>query len=61
VNRTHRGAISPTTTHPRPALTDVLTVIVAVAVLGVLIRTRLNSAWLIGAGVVIGVLHNVAL
>lgn len=41
----------------RTALTDVFTVIVAIAVLGVLIRTEVNSAWLIGAGVVIGAAH----
>lgn len=49
----------------RTALTDVLTVIVAVAALGVLIGTKINSAWLIGAGVVLGVVlgvvHNIAL
>ena len=41
------------------ALTDVLTVAVALAALAVLVRGRLNSAWLVGAGVLIGVLHAV--
>lgn len=42
------------------AITDVLTTVVALATLAVLVRTRLNSAWLIAAGTVIGVLHAVA-
>ncbi|MGE0304990.1 MAG: chromate efflux transporter [Acidimicrobiia bacterium] len=39
------------------ALTDVFTVTVAIAALGVLIRTKVNSAWLISVGVVIGAMH----
>lgn len=39
------------------ALTDVLTVAIAVATLVALVRTKVNSAWLIGAGVAVGVLH----
>jgi chromate transporter len=42
------------------AITDVLTGIIALAALAVLIRTRLNSAWLIGLGAVIGLVHLVA-
>ena len=41
------------------ALVDVVTVAVAVVALGLLIATRVNSAWLIGGGVVAGVLHAV--
>lgn len=41
------------------ALTDALTVLVALVALAVLIGGRLNSAWLVGAGVLIGVLHAV--
>lgn len=36
------------------ALVDVLTVAIAVIALGMLIRTRLNSAWLIGFGALVG-------
>jgi chromate transporter len=39
------------------ALVDVVTVAVAVAALVVLVRTKVNSAWLIGAGVAIGAVH----
>jgi hypothetical protein len=39
------------------AITDALTVSVALVSLVVLIRTRVNSAWLVAAGVVIGALH----
>ena len=39
------------------AITDVLTVAIALGALTVLIRTRVNSAWLIGAGALIGGLH----
>jgi chromate transporter len=39
------------------ALTDTLTVLVALVALAVLIGTKLNSAWLIGAGVIIGLVH----
>jgi chromate transporter len=39
------------------AITDVLTAIVAVAALAVLVRTRLNSAWLVGLGAIIGLVH----
>jgi chromate transporter len=41
-------------------LSDALTVGVAVVALVVLVRTTVNSAWLVGAGVVIGVLHALA-
>lgn len=41
------------------ALVDTPTVAVAAGALGVLLATRLNSAWLIGAGAAIGVLHAV--
>ena len=39
------------------AITDVLTAVVAVIALAVLVRTRLNSAWLIGLGAIIGLIH----
>lgn len=39
------------------ALTDVVTVVVAAVALVVLVRTKLNSAWLVGVGVAIGVVH----
>jgi chromate transporter len=39
------------------AITDALTVSVALVSLVVLIRTRVNSAWFVAAGVVIGALH----
>ena len=39
------------------ALTDPLTVVIALIALAVLIRSKVNSAWLIAAGVVIGVVH----
>ncbi len=42
------------------ALVDLPTVAIALAALGVLVATRVNSAWLIGAGAVVGVLHAVA-
>jgi chromate transporter len=42
------------------ALTDVLTVALALAALGVLLRTKLNSAWLIAGGLAVGALHTVA-
>lgn len=42
------------------AITDVLTLAIALVALAVLVRTTINSAWLIGAGVAIGVLHAVA-
>lgn len=42
------------------AITDAVTVVVALAALAVLIRTKINSAWLIGAGMVIGVVHALA-
>jgi chromate transporter len=41
-------------------LSDALTVAVAVVALGVLVRTKVNSAWLVGAGVVVGALHGLA-
>lgn len=39
------------------ALTDVVTMIVAVVALAVLIGTKINSAWLVGAGAVISLGH----
>jgi chromate transporter len=42
------------------AIEDVFTVCLAVAALGVLVRTKINSAWLIGVGVVVGVVHALA-
>jgi chromate transporter len=42
------------------ALTDVLTVALALAALGVLLRTKFNSAWLIAGGLAIGALHTLA-
>jgi chromate transporter len=42
------------------ALTDLLTVALALAALGVLLRTKLNSAWLIAGGLAVGALHTVA-
>lgn len=39
------------------ALTDVVTVVVAAVALVVLVRTKLNSAWLVGVGVAIGLVH----
>jgi len=43
----------------RTAITDVLTAVVAVAALAAMLRTTLNSAWLLGAGLLVGVLHTV--
>ncbi len=42
------------------ALTDAVTVAVAAAALAVLIRTRINSAWLVSGGVAIGIVHALA-
>ena len=42
------------------AITDVVTVAVAMTALVLLIRTQLNTAWLVGAGLVIGLVHLVA-
>lgn len=39
------------------AVVDPLTALVAAAAGGVLWRTKLNSAWLIGAGATIGIAH----
>jgi len=39
------------------AISDLVTAAVAAAALALLISTRLNSAWLIGGGVVVGVAH----
>jgi chromate transporter len=39
------------------AITDAVTVVVAVVALAVLIATKVNSAWLVGAGIVVGVVH----
>jgi chromate transporter len=38
----------------REAIVDPITAVVAVAALAVLVRTRINSAWLVAAGAVIG-------
>jgi len=43
------------------AITDAVTLIIAVVALAVLVRTKLNSAWLIGAGVAVGVIHAIVL
>jgi chromate transporter len=42
------------------ALTDAVTVVISIAALAVLIRTSLNSAWLIGVGLLIGATQVVA-
>jgi chromate transporter len=42
------------------AIADVFTATIALVALGLLIRTKVNSAWLIGAGALIGALHAVA-
>ncbi|MFN8023748.1 MAG: chromate efflux transporter [Acidimicrobiales bacterium] len=42
------------------ALTDAVTVVVALVALALLVRTKVNSAWLVGAGVLIGALHALA-
>jgi chromate transporter len=42
------------------AITDLATFVVALAALVVLVRTKVNSAWLIGAGALIGAVHAVA-
>jgi chromate transporter len=39
------------------AITDAITIVVVLAALAVLVRTKLNSAWLIGAGIIIGSIH----
>lgn len=39
------------------AVTDLVTAAVAASALAVLVTTRLNSAWLIGAGVAVGLVH----
>ena len=39
------------------AIRDVLTFAIALAALVALVRTKLNSAWLIGAGVAVGLVH----
>jgi chromate transporter len=39
------------------AITDVFTVLVAIAALALLIRTKLNSAWLVAAGITVGLVH----
>jgi chromate transporter len=44
----------------RAALVDPLTVALAVGALGVLLRWKLNSAWLIVAGAAVGLLHLLA-
>lgn len=42
------------------ALADAITVIVSIAALAALLRTHINSAWLIGIGLLIGIVHAVA-
>jgi len=42
------------------ALVDAVTVVVAVVSLALLMRTRVNSAWLLGAGAIIGIVHTLA-
>jgi chromate transporter len=42
------------------ALTDALTVLIALAALAVLLRTRIQSTWLIGTGILIGAVHALA-
>jgi len=42
------------------AITDALTLAVALGALAILVRTKLNSAWLIGGGIAIGVVHALA-
>jgi len=39
------------------AIRDVVTVAIALAALAALVRTKINSAWLIGAGVAVGLVH----
>ena len=41
------------------AFTDVFTVLLGIAALAVLLRSRVNTAWLVAAGVGIGVIHAV--
>jgi chromate transporter len=41
------------------AFTDAFTVLIGVAALAVLLRTKINTAWLVAAGVGIGVIHAV--
>lgn len=41
------------------ALVDVVTVAAAVLALAVLLRTKVNSAWLVGAGVVLGLVYGI--
>jgi chromate transporter len=42
------------------AITDAVTVVVALGALAALVGTKVNSAWLVGAGVVVGAVHAVA-
>ena len=42
------------------AMTDLLTTTIAAVALAVLIRPKLISAWLIGAGVAVGFVHAMA-
>jgi chromate transporter len=42
------------------ALVDATTVVVSLVAVAVLVATRINSAWLVGAGVLIGAVHAVA-
>ena len=39
------------------AIRDVLTLAIALAALVALMRTKINSTWLIGAGVAVGLVH----
>jgi chromate transporter len=41
------------------ALTDPLTIAIAVAALVALLRTRVGSVWLVGAGIAVGIVHAV--
>ena len=42
----------------RAALVDAFTVVLSVAALGILLRYRANSAWLIGAGAILGLAYH---
>jgi hypothetical protein len=39
------------------AVDGVLTAMIAIVALGVLVRTKVNSAWLVGIGLLIGAVH----
>jgi chromate transporter len=42
------------------ALVDALTIAIAVVSLVVLLASKINTTWLVGVGVVVGVLHHLA-